>query len=161
MKDSLVQKIRQVRDALSANPAGPVIGDLPGGPAPSALKAAGGAAKLGAYAEFLEQADGARCGSVDFWSLGELDGNQYRLDGIADPATHLCVGQVLYEPLLIEKSSGNTFVAHHLTEELQPTPLGPFADFLDADVFGPRYPSLVDGGEQDEWFLLLTELRLV
>ena len=56
------------------------------------------------YISFLRECNGGRFGIVDLWSYGELPNKQFRIGKYKD--SWLEIGQILYEPLLINKKVG-------------------------------------------------------
>jgi hypothetical protein len=100
---------------------------------------------------------------IDLWSYDELSGNQFRVAHLGDEASKwLCVGQLLYDPLAINKETAKI---HQFRQDPPPDTegrdLGTAMEFVDRDVFGPGYPRLVPDPGADRWCILLRHLGLL
>jgi len=158
MNDQLKQTIQRVRAVLEADPAGIVIGELRAGNPGIEIPVG----PLAEYYEFLAECDGARCGAIDFWSLDELPGNQFRVGHLPGAGKWLCVGQLLYEPLVINRANGRLWLFRQgPPPDTEGAELGAFGRFLSHDVFGLGYPHLVPHPEADRWCALLGRLALL
>ncbi|WP_421662224.1 hypothetical protein [Lysinibacillus telephonicus] len=110
--------------------------------------------KLGKYYDFLSLTNGARCGDIDFWSYNDLEKNQYVLSDIQDEReSWLSIGQILYEPLLINKFDG--IVYEFIVDDGSMNSFGELEFFLKNYVFGPSYCKVIPNSENDDWFLFL------
>ncbi|MFE6076989.1 hypothetical protein ACFVQB_21225 [Paenibacillus sp. NPDC057886] len=114
------------------------------------------------YYDFFGISNSARCGGIDFWSYEELNKNQYRLTSwMDDVGDWLEVGQVLYEPLVINRNSGLLYVLKEEEGIQVEENMGEWDDFLFNYVFGNGYRSILPGVDVDEWYLLLKRLGFV
>jgi hypothetical protein len=159
MNDQLRQTIQNVRVALEADPAGIIVGELR---APnSSVEIPDG--PLAGYFGFLAECDGARCGAIDLWSLEELSDNQFRIAHLFAAARQwLCIGQLLYEPLAVERESGELrLFCQGPPPDFRGTEFGTVTQFLIHNVFGPGYPRLIPNPESDRWCALLARLGLL
>ncbi|OKP86582.1 hypothetical protein [Paenibacillus sp. P32E] len=110
------------------------------------------------YFDFLSEVDGARCGAIDLWSYDELSQHQIRVSDYLD-GKWLEIGQVLYEPIVINENSGQVycFKLGYPFQEAQP--LGDFNYFLINYVFGRKYEELVPDSHLDYWYQFLEKIR--
>jgi hypothetical protein len=155
----LREAIGLVRQALDDDPAGIVIGDLrPPNPDIEVVES-----PLSGYFEFLRECDGARCGVIDLWSYGELSENQFRVAHLANEADRwICVGQLLYEPLAIDRQCGEIRrFRQDPPPDTEGRDFGLAAEFLRRCVFGPGYLDLVPDPATDGWCILLRRLGLL
>ncbi|OBY78144.1 hypothetical protein BBG47_18000 [Paenibacillus sp. KS1] len=116
--------------------------------------------KLGKYYDLLKITNGARCGDIDFWSYSEFESRQYVLSDIQDDKeSWLAIGQILYEPLIMNRFDGNVY---KLDED--GTTMNGFGEldfFMQNVVFGSGYCKVIPDSEQDDWFLFLKEKRII
>jgi len=161
ISENLSRKIAVVREGLLADPEGLIAGDLKAGTVASAPS--GASAALAGYYDFLVEVDGARCGSIDLWSSGELRDKQYVVQSLpGGRESWVSIGQVLYEPLVLNLESGKVSqVSGQPTEDAEIRELETLETFLDEFVFGPRYAEIVPDADQEEWFQLLEKLALL
>lgn len=118
-------------------------------------------AKAGSYREVLHLFDGARCGAIDLWSYADLSQHQFRVSGMEGGSnTWLEIGQVLYEPLLLNHDDRSVYLFDTGEEQVRFL-RNNLQSFLKNDVFGPGHAKLVPDCEQDEWYLFLREMGLV
>jgi hypothetical protein len=100
------------------------------------------------YAAFISRlSDGGRFGVVDLWSGSELMGNQFR---VTEPEKYVEIGQVLYEPLLMDKDSQVYWSKDEVLRSL-----GSFDCFLRDYVFGSGYLALSATADDPWWSLML------
>lgn len=112
------------------------------------------------YYDFLGISNGARCGVIDLWSYEKLNKNQYRMTSwVNDVSDWLEVGQILYEPLVINRKSGLLYVLKEEEYIKEEENIGEWNDFLFNYVFGDKYYSIAAG--VDDWWLLLKRLQSV
>lgn len=115
------------------------------------------------YFDFLKECDGARFGAVDLWSFSELSEHQFRItELVGETENWLEIGQVLYEPLVIEKSTGLVYLFKQSAPERLERSFGEFDDFLFHYVFGRKYGEIVPDAEiDDEWYQFLMRQEFV
>ncbi|ANY67523.1 hypothetical protein BBD42_14350 [Paenibacillus sp. BIHB 4019] len=108
------------------------------------------------YYDFLREADGARCGMFDLWSFGELSKHQFRISDFSGAEEKwIEIGQVLYEPVVINKESGQVYLFNQEEPDTEGRDLGSVSNFLANYVFGPQYGELVPNADSEEWYLFL------
>lgn len=110
------------------------------------------------HLSYLSEFNGGRCGSIDLWSMDKLSENQYRLSAL-NQNEWLEIGQVLYEPLVLNKTSGEVYLMDEDVEKKKAS----FKDteyFLSNYVFGQRYKEIIPEGEKDEWYIFLEKFNL-
>lgn len=104
----------------------------------------------GIYYDFLRIADGVRCGVIDLWSYKDILRNQYM---IINKAKWLCIGQVNYIPLVLEKESNDVYIYDEINEEnKQWSFVGNFSDFIVDYLLGNKYAMFVSDYEDDLWY---------
>lgn len=104
----------------------------------------------GIYYDFLRIADGVRCGVIDLWSYKDILRNQYM---IINKAKWLCIGQVNYIPLVLEKESNDVYIYDEVNEEnKQWSFVGNFSDFIVDYLLGNKYAMFVSDYEDDLWY---------
>ncbi|MFJ2047245.1 hypothetical protein ACIOBL_26965 [Paenibacillus taichungensis] len=157
MDEKLDDLIMRVKEELKTEPDSIIYGELCEGA--TATTTDNKVLKL--YFEFLGKSDGARCGAIDLWSINELDEHQYRVsDFIGGTEKWMEVGQVLYEPLVIDKHSGQVcFFKQGYSASAEKT-FGDFNYFLFNYVFGPKYEELVPDVHLDDWYQFLKRINL-
>ncbi|MFH6994518.1 hypothetical protein [Flavobacterium sp. FlaQc-48] len=112
-----------------------------------------------AYSEFLSVCNGARCGDIDLWDTNSIPNNQFyvsEIQGMQD--AWLCIGQILYEPLMLSKQDGKVYLFSK--NELNDMPMYIFDDFYNLIinyVFGVKYKNIVVNADNDRWFIFLKE----
>lgn len=119
--------------------------------------------KIQSYYEFLREYNGARFGSIDLWSSELLLKNQYRVTEIPGGEDNwTCIGQILYEPTVINKKDGKVyrFYQGHETD-MQADCFGVFDEFLLRYVFGEKYAEIIPDAEEEEWYQFLKRINLV
>lgn len=134
MNDELKQKIETVRDKLQNESLAMIIGKLNEG------KNCEKSVSIKSYCDFLKICNGARCGSIDLWSEELLANNQYRvleLDGADEK--WMCIGQVLYEPLVIDLDTEDVYLfCQGCENEIDGKCFGKLDIFLSDYVFGEK-----------------------
>lgn len=158
MDEHLYDLITKVKATLEAEPDSIIYGEL--GAGNTGVEVNDTVLKL--YLEFLGKFDGARCGVIDLWSFETLASHQYRIADFRGGLDQwLEVGQILYEPLVINKHSGYIyrFTQNH-QEVWTKVNLGEFNSFLFHYVFGLKYEELVPDVHQDDWLKFLQKLNL-
>jgi len=154
----LLSRIQLVRDALSADPDGVVIGKLRAG---RNLSLEDFDAVLRPFIEFLQVCDGASCGAIDFRSSDVLKDQHFidHLPGGERDWVH--IGQAIYEPLVISRTDGGTYLFARDPEPERPVEsFGDFDNFLLEYVFGEKYSAIIVDAEDDDWYRLLQRLGL-
>jgi hypothetical protein len=172
MNSSLRNKIDRIRNVLSNNPNGPLIGNLPVGNV-NALKFA--VAPLDQYYGFMAYCNGGRFGSsLVLTRFEDLDRLQFVTPNLpGDRDQWLAIGGSVDAPLAIDKKSGNVYLfsLEPGIVDVLPEPigrigekgvnLGLFNDFLDYYAFGEGVLIIMPRGKDDEWYQMLRELSFV
>jgi hypothetical protein len=152
MTPLLKDKIARVKAVLTADPQGVVAGDVH---TPASVIPISISNHWRPYSEFLLEADGGRFGSIDVWSHAEISVKQYpSVDYPGGQDRWLVIGQLLYDPLVLEADTGQLYLFKRDCEangEL----LGEFDEFFTYAVFGERYVEVIADGNQDEWWAVL------
>ncbi|WP_143536095.1 hypothetical protein [Saccharibacillus sp. O23] len=116
---------------------------------------------VGDYREMLDLFDGARCGAIDLWSYADLPQHQFRVSDVeGGPNAWIEIGQVLYEPLLLNRENGSIYLLNTDRDDLCLLASN-LQSFLKNDIFGSGYAKLVPDHEHDGWYLFLHEMGLV
>lgn len=116
--------------------------------------------KLGVYYNLLRLTNGARCGDIDLWSYSELEKNQFVLLNIQDDKeSWLSIGQILYEPLIMNRFNGNVF--KYIVDEDSMKCFGEFNFFLKNSVLGSGYCNIIPNSENDDWFMFLKKKGII
>ncbi len=155
MNDMIRAKLAKIRRFCAKNPNSITVVNL-SEPVRSILAPKPGAEK---YFDFLRESDGARFGIVDFFSLKLLPQRQLEIDEVVKVDWY-CIGQILYEPLLVHNETGLVAKygvdARHLTEMKMD-----FDEFLYETILGSRYAELCPRPEDDHWFQSMQSLGLL
>ncbi|NGZ77917.1 hypothetical protein [Saccharibacillus alkalitolerans] len=157
MHENLNQIIDQVRTELLKSPEHIVIGKI------KDAAELDESAKIIAsdYRKVLNLFDGARCGAIDLWSYADLRQYQFRVSDVeGGPNAWIEIGQVLYEPLLLDRAKGSVYLLNTDREQLRLL-ADNLQSFLKNDVFGPGYAKLFPDCEHDDWYLFLRKMGLV
>ncbi len=111
------------------------------------------------YSDFLQECNGARFGAIDIWGSDDFLQNQYRVVNIAGGNQEwICIGQVLYEPLVINKENELVYLFYQGEEsETAPLCFGSLDDFLMQYALGKKYSEIIPETEDDDWYIFLTE----
>ncbi len=111
------------------------------------------------YRDFLQECNGARFGAIDIWGKDDFLQNQYRVMNIAGGNEEwICIGQVLYEPLVINKKDELVYLFYQGQEsEITPLCFGSLDDFLLQYALGEKYSEIIPETEDDDWYIFLTE----
>lgn len=150
MNSNLKLLIKSVKKSLEIEPNNMMIGDLNEG---------WNEVNNFIHLSYLSEFNGGRCGSIDLWSMDKLSSNQYRLSAL-NQNEWLEIGQVLYEPLVLNKTSGEVYLMDEDVEKKKAS----FKDieyFLSNYVFGQRYKEIIPEGEKDEWYIFLEKFNLI
>ncbi|MEK4063903.1 MULTISPECIES: hypothetical protein [Paenibacillus] len=149
--------IKKVKEKLVAEPDSIIFGELNEGN--TGIKSNDDCIKQ--YFEFLKESDGARCGAVDLWSFDEFPSHQSRVsDFLGGIENWIEVGQVLYEPLVIDKNSGQVYCFCQGHPARVGQTLGDFHYFLLNYVFGGKYEELIPDAHLDDWYQFLKRIGL-
>lgn len=158
MNEEITKIIDFLKEALKEDPSSIVYGKLNDGI--TGIHEEADSLKLGKYYDLLKVTNGARCGDIDLWSYSELERNQYVLSDMQDDKqSWLAIGQILYEPLLMNRFDGNVY---KLDED--GTTMNGFGEldfFLKNDVFGSGYCRVIPDSEQDDWYLFLEKKGII
>lgn len=112
------------------------------------------------FKDFIKFSNGARYGSIDLWSIEDLPKKQFYIQEDID--TLLCIGQILYEPIVISKKDGNLFLFDTINNSIDyDKNFGSFNNFLDRFVLGDKYGEIIPEVESDEWYLFLKEIKIL
>ena len=152
MNSALRDRLAKAKRALAADPRhGRVAGEIgePAGiPGDETLRG------WETYRDFLRVADGASLGVADLWSYQDLPKKQHiAVDLPGQAKTWLVVGQLLYEPLAMERDTGIVRLFRRDGDPLGEQ-IGDFDDLM-GRLLGPGYALLVPDAEDDEWWSLL------
>lgn len=112
-----------------------------------------------AYFEFLKESDGARFGIIDLFDHALLPERNSDIEEF-DTGLWLCVGQVLYEPLLIDRRNGNVAILKRDSGEIIKIAAS-FDAFLENYAIGPRYSELLARPAEDRWSQVLRSLAII
>lgn len=154
LNDNLIRIINLAKQKLKEKSQSILFGDLADGESsiPDNLN-------FPIYCEFLKACNGARCGDIDLWSINDLLQNQFYIVGMDGGKDEwLCIGQVLYEPLMLNKQDGIVYLFRK--DELDNTPIfcfESFSELIENYVFGEGYKDIVPNAENDEWYIFLEE----
>lgn len=158
MNEDITNMIDCLKEALKEDPSTIVFGKLNDGF--TGIHEEADSLKLGKYYDLLKVTNGARCGDIDLWSYSELERNQYVLSDMQDDKeSWLAIGQILYEPLLMNRFDGNVY---RLDED--GTTMNGFGElefFLENIVFGSGYCRVIPDSEQDDWVLFLKKKGII
>jgi len=159
MNTKLVQTLRLVKHELDKTPASIIFAQL----TPGIKIEDTGMEKLGVYSQFLEITNGARFGSIDFWSYDGLKKNQFILQERQNSKDSLIsIGQILYEPLILNIVDQSVYTFKQDDDSAIPmTFIGDFDYFLTAYVFGERYQEMIPDYDNDQWILFLKSIKII
>lgn len=158
MNHNLKNIILTVRRSLKSDQNGIIIGEL----GEKNLMINNDNSILEEYFDFLRECDGARCGSIDFWSFKELSLHQYRIVNLAtEGKCWIEIGQILYEPLVINKIDGKVYRFYQNQSIDKRECFGDFDNFLLNYVFGEKYSQIVPDTHDDDWYQFLRKLDLI
>lgn len=160
MNDKLKWIIKTVKSELSKEPSAIIIGKLGDSSKNEVLN---DDLNLQPYYEFLRECNGARCGSIDLWSAEILLKNQYRVTEIPGGEDNwICIGQILYEPTVINKMDGKVYRFYQGHETDMPADcFGIFDEFLMRYVFGENYAEIIPDADEEEWYQFLKKINLL
>lgn len=145
MNEEIRQLIIQMRQALSERDDAPRVGDIRKGNDNAICS-------IDSWQEFLKECDGGRFGAIDLWSSDELDSYQDTVLQVEDPEAYLVVGQILYEPVAIERS---TATLYWLPMNADPVTLDTADRFIRHFVLGSGYSEIVPDVDKEPWWELL------
>ncbi|MCM0665512.1 hypothetical protein [Flavobacterium tyrosinilyticum] len=73
----------------------------------------------------------------------------------------ISIGQILYEPLILDTISGNVYIfSRDDDDEMPMTKRGDLEYFLINYVFGDKYQEIIPDYEGDEWMLFLKHNKI-
>jgi hypothetical protein len=152
MDSAAKEIVAKVRKALDAAPASIVAGELRNG----LPEASCGVAE---WDLFLSNINGGRFGAFDIWSLEELDMNQV-FASVMPGGQHdwLVIGQMIYEPIGLNRASGEVVC---FPEGREPMGLGIVGMFATNYLLGKAYSTVIPNSEQDEWWNVLREAQVL
>ncbi len=157
MNNRLKEKIEKVRLELQNESFAIIIGKLNEGINCSENIA------LNSYYKFLNVCNGGRCGAIDLWSDELLFSNQYRVvELVGGEEKWLCIGQILYEPLVMELNTEEVYLFYQGCEnEIEGKCFGKLDDFLEDYVFGRKYAKIIPNADEDKWYIFLEKIKVV
>lgn len=158
MNEDIKKMLDRLKEALNEDPSTIVFGKLNNGI--TGIQEEEDSLRLGKYYDLLKLTNGARCGDIDLWSYSELERNQYVLSDMQDDkASWLSIGQILYEPLIMNRFDGTVY---RLDEDgTTMYGLGELEFFLNDVVFGSGYCKVIPDSEEDDWFLFLKKKGII
>jgi len=162
LNDYLKNIISRVKERLENIPNGILIGQIRKGNSTPEIEE-DEQHVLVEYIEFLKACDGASLGEIDIFPSSELSRNQFYVESLeGGKEAWLFVGLVLYEPIVISKTSGNVYRFYRDVPTDTPEEcFGSFNSFLMEYAFGKKYIDIVPVDQDDEWMNLLRELNLL
>ncbi|MHC1748057.1 MAG: hypothetical protein AB9856_06665 [Cellulosilyticaceae bacterium] len=112
------------------------------------------------YQDFIKFCNGARCGSIDLWGLEDIPKNQFYIGQYTD--IWICIGQILYEPIVINKKNGNVYLFDTSNSCVEYNKkFGSFNNFLNKFVLGNQYNEIIPDIKSDEWYIFLKKIEVV
>ncbi|WP_417395956.1 hypothetical protein [Gimesia chilikensis] len=150
MNENLRETIKQLRSSLVALDDGPRIGEIRPGNADARFE-------VESWDDVLVECDGGRFGAIDLWSAEEIPSCQQAIQPLDNASDYLVVGQILYEPIVINRRSE---LLHWLPVNAQPVALGTADLFLNHFVFGSGYSELIPDVEKEHWWQFLSSQRI-
>jgi len=118
-------------------------------------------ADLPVYHEFLGICDGARFLDVDFFGFRDVQRSRLLTPDInGGEALWLYVGQILYEPLLINRQDLKLYFFSRSEQGYSEFPIkcfGGLDEFLLCYIFGEQYRDISINIENDEWYDFLQQ----
>lgn len=158
MNEAITKMLDCLKEGLKEDPSTIVFGKLNDGI--TGIHEEEDSLRLGKYYDLLKLTNGARCGDIDLWSYSELERNQYVLSDMQDDkASWLSIGQILYEPLIMNRFDGT--VCRLDEDGTAMYGLGELEFFLNDVVFGSGYCKVIPDSEQDDWYLFLKKKGII
>lgn len=158
MSDNIRCIIRNVREKLQDELNAIFIGTIKeGNPNPLPNE------KVKDCIDFLKESNGASFGQIDLFPLNELDRNQFYVETLQGKKEHwICIGLVLYEPIVLNKINGQVYRFYRDIEtEIPEECFGEFNNFLTNYVFGKKYAEIIPSAEDEEWYQFLKKVNLI
>ena len=149
---SLETIITHYRNRLVALPDAILIGEIPEGAEnipPEVLQLI-----APAHCAFLKLCNGGSFGDIILWSVEELLDNQYRVP--ADQSSWYEIGQLLYEPLFLDKDTQHVILPADSYEGIEEIDVD-FNTFISEYIFGNKYKEKIIGYDNtnDDWSVFL------
>ena len=149
---SLEMIITHYRNHLAALPDAILIGEIPKGAEnipPEVLQLI-----APAHCAFLKLCNGGSFGDIILWSTEELLDNQYRVP--ADQSSWYEIGQLLYEPLFLDKHTQLVIFPADSYEGIEEIDVD-FDTFVSEYIFGSKYKEKIIGYDNadDDWSVFL------
>ena len=140
--------ITHYRNCLVALPDAILIGEIPEGAEnipPEVLQLI-----APAHCAFLKLCNGGSFGDIILWSTEELLDNQYRVP--ADQSSWYEIGQLLYEPLFLDKHTQHVIFPADSYEGIEESD-GEFNTCISEYIFGSKYKEKIIGYDNanDDW----------
>ena len=157
MNDKLKTKIEKVYFELQKETCAPIIAKLNKG----TNKTNKSIPK--SYCDFLNVCNGGRFGAIDLWSNELVSNNQYRVtDIVGGNENWFCIGQVLYEPLVVNLDTEDIYLFYQGCEnDIEAKCFGNLDSFLSDYVFGKKYAEIIPDAEEEEWYIFLNKINLI
>ncbi|WP_454958924.1 hypothetical protein [Capnocytophaga sputigena] len=144
--------ITHYRNRLAALPDAILIGEIPEGAEniPSEVLQL----IAPAHCAFLKLCNGGSFGDIILWSTEELLDNQYRVP--ADQSSWYEIGQLLYEPLFLDKDTQHVIFPTDSYEGIEEIDVD-FNTFVSEYIFGNKYKEKIIGynNDEDDWSVFL------
>ena len=144
--------ITHYRNCLAALPDAILIGEIPEGAEnipPEVLQLI-----APAHCAFLKLCNGGSFGDIILWSVEELLDNQYRVP--ADQSSWYEIGQLLYEPLFLDKHTQHVIFPADSYEGIEEIDVD-FDTFVSEYILGSKYKEKIIGyaNADDDWSVFL------
>lgn len=146
MNEELRQAIIRLRSTLQERNDAPRLADIHAGNAHAECE-------IESWRKVLVECDGGRFGAIDLWSSEELPSHQSTMLDVENPSDYLVIGQILYEPVVIERSTGTL---RWLPLGAPSVALGTPEHFLSHFVFGAGYGEVIPDVEKEHWWQFLS-----
>ena len=159
MKKELAEMINNIRQKLEEDPSSIIYAQIKGR-CESEMR---DAFCTNEYYDFLKESNGARFGIIDFCNFERMEGIQFRVTDLPGAEKEwLCIGQILYEPLVMNRKSKLLYLYFQGNEDdKEPIYFGQFDDFLANYVFGAKYAEIVPNCDEDDWYAFLKENKYI
>ena len=144
--------IAHYRNRLASLPDAIIIGEIPEGAENIPQKVSQYIAPV--HSAFLKLCNGGSFGDIILWSTEELLDNQYRVP--ADQSSWYEIGQLLYEPLFLDKDTQHVIFPADSYEGIEEIDVD-FDTFVKEYIFGSKYKEKIIGYDNtdDDWSVFL------
>ncbi|WP_145045845.1 hypothetical protein [Paenibacillus xylanexedens] len=153
------QKLNRIKDKLTVMPDSILVGSI-GESLSDAQEVAGEIEMYTQYIDFIRDFNGATLGEIEIFPLEEAERNQFYVDHLIGGRTNWrFIGNILYEPLVINKNDGNVYRIYRDFDEDHPTEsFGCFDEFLMNYALGKKYSSIIPFDSEDQWAKLINTI---